>query len=119
MNIQVGTIPRCFSGIDNIVKTDVVQIIINKIDVLKSDDIEIDDKTYRWKGRFERGNDIIFDKAWDANKNLFQYKAYNMDPNNETPLECVPNALFKMYGDKSKGKTYFNGKIANGGMEYI
>ena len=42
-----------------------------------------------------------------------------MDPNNETPLECVPNALFKMYGDISKGKTYFNGKIANGGMEYI
>ena len=77
-----------FSGIDYIVKTDVVQIIINKIDGLKSDDIEIDDKTYRWKGRFERGNDI-YDKAWNANKNWFQYKAYNMDPNNETPLECV------------------------------
>ncbi len=42
-----------------------------------------------------------------------------MDPNNETPLECVPNALFKMYGDKSKGTKYYNGKIANGGMEYI
>ena len=39
-----------------------------------------------------------------------------MDPNNETPLECVPNALFKMYGDKSKGKTYYNCKIANGRM---
>ena len=24
-----------------------------------------------------------------------------------------------MYGDKSKGKTYYNGKIANGGMDYI
>ena len=69
--------------------------------------------------RFERGNDIVFDKAWNANKNLFQYKAYNMDPNNETPLECVPNALFKMYGDKSKGTKYYNGKIANGGMDYI
>ena len=42
-----------------------------------------------------------------------------MDPNNETPLECVPNALFKMYGDKTKGKNYFNCKIANGGMEYV
>ncbi len=42
-----------------------------------------------------------------------------MDPNNETPLECVPNALFKMYGDKSKGKYYYNGKIVNFGMEYV
>ncbi len=42
-----------------------------------------------------------------------------MDPNNETPLECVLNALFKMYGDKTKGKTYCNGKNANGGMEYV
>ena len=42
-----------------------------------------------------------------------------MDPNNETPLECVPNALFKMYGDKTKAKNYYNGKIANGGMEYV
>ncbi len=55
----------------------------------------------------------------NANKNIFQYKAYNMDPNNETPLECVPNALFKVYGDKSKGKTHYDGKIANGGMDYI
>ncbi len=42
-----------------------------------------------------------------------------MDPNNETPLKCVPNALFKMYGDKTKGKNYLNCKIANGGMKYI
>jgi hypothetical protein len=38
-----------FSGMDYIVKTDVVQIIINQIDGLKSDDVELDDKTYRWK----------------------------------------------------------------------
>ena len=92
-----------FSGMGYIVKTDIVQIIINKVDGLKLDYIELDDNTYRWKGRFSRDNGIIFDKAWNANKNFFQYKAYNMDPNNETPLECVPNALFKMYGDKSKG----------------
>ncbi len=60
-----------FSGYDYIVKTDVVQIIINKIDGLKSDDVELDDKTYRYKGRFERGNDIVFDKAWNTNKKLF------------------------------------------------
>ena len=57
-----------FSGIDYIVKTDVVQIIINKVDGLKSDDIELDDKTYRWKGRLGRSNGIIFDKAWNAKK---------------------------------------------------
>jgi hypothetical protein len=34
-----------------------------------------------------------------------------MDPNNETPLECVPNALFKMYGDKSKGKNIITVKL--------
>jgi hypothetical protein len=54
---------------DYIVKTDVVQIIINKIDGLKSEDVELDDKTYRWKGRFERNDKKIFDKAWIANKN--------------------------------------------------
>ena len=110
-----------FKEYDYVIKVDVVQIIINRIDNLKSDDIELNDKSYRWKGLFkDKTNNVIkYDKAWNANKNLFQYKAYNMDPNNETPLECVPNALFKMYGDKSKGKTYFNGKIANGGMEYI
>jgi hypothetical protein len=35
------------------------------------------------------------------------------------PLECVPNALFKKYGDKTKEKTYYNGKIGNGRMEYV
>ncbi len=48
-----------------------------------------------------------------------KFSAYNMDPNNKTPLECVPHALFKMYGDKTKPKNYYNGKIANGGMEYV
>jgi hypothetical protein len=42
-----------------------------------------------------------------------------MDPNNERPLECVPHTLFKMYGDKTKPKNYYNDKIANGGMEYV
>ncbi len=42
-----------------------------------------------------------------------------MDPNNETPLECVPNALFKMYGEKTKAKIYYHAKIVKGGMESI
>ena len=107
-----------FMTMPYVLKVDVVKVVINKIDGLKSDNVELNDKTYRYRGAIDK-KEIVYDKAWNANKNLFQYKAYNMDPNNETPLECVPNALFKMYGDKSKGKTYYNGKIANGGMEYI
>ena len=99
-----------FMSLPYVLKVDVVKVVINKMD--------LETKTYRYRGAIDR-KEIVYDKAWNANKNLFQYKAYNMDPNNETPLECVPNALFKMYGDKSKGSTYYNGKIANGGMEYV
>jgi hypothetical protein len=55
----------------------------------------------------------------ERKQKLFQYKAYFMDPNNETPLQYVPNALFKNYGDKTKEKSYYDGKIANGGMESV
>ena len=105
-------------------KADVVQIIINKLEGLKTDK-KLEDKIYRYKGLFERynytthTNEMIFDKAWKAEKNLFQYKAYNMDINNETALECVPNALYKMYGDKSKGKNKYLSAIYKGGMEYV
>ena len=97
---------KYFEAYDYEIKADVIKIIVNKIEGLKSDDEELDDKKYRWKGFSKVSRDksynIMYDKAWNANKNLFQYKAYSMDPNNETPLECVPNALFKLYGDKSK-----------------
>jgi hypothetical protein len=59
---------------------------------------------------------VKYDKAWNANKKFISIQTYNMDPNNEVPLERVPNALFKMYGNKTKGTYYYNGKIANGGM---
>ena len=74
-----------FMTLPYVIKVDVVQVVINKMDS--------DPKTYRYRGSILIGKDAIkYDKAWNANKNLFQYKAYNMDPNNETPLECVPNA---------------------------
>ena len=99
-----------------IIKVEVVKVMI-------SDD-NVDAKTYRWEGaikefaqgKYQNDNPYIYDKAWQM---VFEYKAYNFDPNNETPLECVPNALFKMYGDKSKGKDMFVSAIANGGMEYV
>ncbi len=75
--------------------------------------MDSDPKTYRYRSKLHIGNDTFkYDKAWNTNKNLFQYKAYNMDVSNKTPLECVQNALFKMYGDKKKQKNYYNGKIS-------
>ncbi len=89
----------------NVLKVDVVKVEINKI--------ESEPKTYRYRGSIVTGGKdaVKYDKAWNANKKLFQYKAYNMDPNNETPLECVPNALFKMYGDKTKEKHIITVKL--------
>ena len=58
-----------FKTYDYVIKADVVKIIVNKIDDLKSDDIELDDKTYRWKGVFKDKHQVIkYDKAWNANK---------------------------------------------------
>ena len=92
-----------FMSLPYVLKVDVVQVVINKMD--------LEPKTYRYRGAIDK-KEIVYDKARNANKNLFQYKAYNMDPNNETPRECVPNALFKMYGDKSKGSTYYKDWLA-------
>ena len=39
-----------FQQYDYVIKADVIQIIINKIDDLKLDDIKLDEKSYRWKG---------------------------------------------------------------------
>ena len=65
-----------FKEYDYVIKVDVVQIIINRIDNLKSDDIEIDDKSYRWKGLFkDKTNNVIkYDKAWNANKIYFNIR---------------------------------------------
>ena len=60
-----------FKTYDYVIKADVVKIIVNKIDDLKSDDIELDEKSYRWKGIFKDKTlqSIKYDKAWNANKN--------------------------------------------------
>ena len=64
-----------FMTLPYVLKVDVVQVVINRMDS--------DPKTYRYRGSILIGKDAIkYDKAWNANKNLFQYKAYNMDPNN-------------------------------------
>ena len=38
---------------DYVIKDNVVQIIVNRIDHLKSDDIELVEKSCRWKGYFK------------------------------------------------------------------
>ena len=57
-----------------------VKVVINKIDS--------EPKIYRYRGFIVTGGKdaVKYDKARNTNKTLFQYKAYNMDPNNEVPL---------------------------------
>ena len=38
--------------------------------------------------------------------------------NYETLFECVPNALFKMYGNRDAGRSKFIADIADGGIDY-
>jgi hypothetical protein len=90
----------------------------------------LDENDYRWLGAERTGkqslnkredgsfasnyNYKVF-KAWNAMG--FKYHAWNLDINNETPFECVPNALYKVLGNRQSGK--FDAKIANGGLEYV
>ena len=55
-------------------------------------------------------------KAWGAN---FKYHGFNVDMNNKTPFECIPNALFKMYGNRDAGRSKFISPVCKGGIEYI
>jgi hypothetical protein len=80
----------------------VVKVVILRVTINKDDK---DTDYYKWKGAEkteEKG--IIYMKAWQCK---FVHHGFNVDKNDETPFECVPNALFKMYGDKTKGKTYY------------
>ena len=38
--------------------------------------------------------------------------------NYETLFECVPNALFKMYGNRDAGRSEFIADVADGGIDY-
>ncbi len=50
-----------------VLKVDVVKVVLNKIDS--------EPKTYRYRGSIFNGKDAVkYDKAWNANKNLFQLK---------------------------------------------
>jgi hypothetical protein len=63
------------------------------------------------------GTSVIWDKAWQMQ---FEYRnGLNFDNNDEYEWKCVPNALYKMYGDKSNGRDKFIKVVADGGIEYI
>ncbi len=97
-----------FLSLPYVLKVDVVKVVLNKIDS--------ETKTYRYKGVYliekimlnmiRHGTQI---KIYFSTKRITWTQIMKC-------LYSVPNALFKMYGDKSKGSTSYNGKIANGGM---
>ena len=103
-------------------------VFINLVNVHINKQI-IEENEYRWlgaemndqmklvkrdDGSFQQTNIFKYFKAWQMG---FQYHAWNLDINNETPFECVPNALYKVLGNRESGK--FDAKIANGGIEYV
>jgi hypothetical protein len=89
-------------------KVDVVNVAINRV-ILEEDE-------YRWLGGEKSAWETIkYFKAWD--NNAFKYHSYNLDMNDELPGECVPNALFKLYGNR-ENKGYI-ARIADGGLEYV
>ena len=80
----------------------------------------VDSGEYNYLGGTKDGkNKIKYFKAYHSPKDLitFDYHGLNLDKNNETELDCVPNALLKCYGDRSKAG--FVRVIADGGMAYV
>ena len=63
-----------------------------------------DSEFYRWQEGKITDNLIKFMKAWNAK---FEYHGFNVDTDDETPFECVSNALFKMYGNRDAGSSKF------------
>ena len=93
-----------------VLKADIIHVVVNKM--------MLDEAQYRWLGGVRKekiSEDVKYFKAWNAAG--FTYHKYDLDINDETPHECVPNALFKMYGNReNKG---FLASISDGGLEYV
>ena len=89
-------------------KVKIIRLTINKED--KDSDV------YRWKGGKKTDDGIKYMKAWQCK---FKYHGFKVDLNDETPYECVPNALFKMYGNRELGRSKFIAGVADKGIEYV
>ena len=91
-----------------VLKVEILRLSINKED--KENDF------YRWKGGKKTDDGIKYMKAW---KSHFKYHGFKVDMNDETQFECVPNALYKMYGNREAGRSKFIAGVADKGIEYI
>ena len=92
-----------------IFEIEIIRITINKEDK--------DEQYYRWKGAEKTDDEgIKYMKAWQCK---FVHHGFNVDKNDETKFECVPNALFKMYGNRDAGRSKFIAPIADNGIEYV
>jgi len=86
----------------------ILRVVINKQDK--------DANYYRWKGGKKDNSGMEYMKAWGAN---FKYHGFNVDMNDETPFECIPNALVKMYGNREAGHTKYISPVVKGGINYV
>jgi hypothetical protein len=93
----------------------VIKVVILRVTINKD---EKDADYYRWQGaeKIEKTGIIIYMKAWECK---FVHHGFNVDKNDETKFECVPNALFKMYGNRDAGRSKFIAPIADNGIEYV
>jgi hypothetical protein len=91
-----------------VLKVKIIRLVINKEDK--------DSDFYRWKGGKKTKNGIKYMKAWKAQ---CKYHGFKVDLNDETPYQCVPNALFKMYGNREAGRSKFIAGVADKGIEYV
>jgi hypothetical protein len=75
------------------------------------------DNQYRWLGsKKDAAHNMKMFKAWNSQM-CFKYHGYDLDMNDDTEFECVPSALFKMYGNKAeRSRIPF---IVNGGMDAV
>ena len=71
---------------------------------------------YRWKGGEKDNSGIEYMKAWGAN---FKYHGFNVDMNDETPFECIPNAYVKMYSNRYAEHIKYISPVVKGGIEYV
>ena len=73
----------------------VIKVVIFKVTVYKDDK---DADYYSWQGaEVKQPFGIEYMKAWPCKSEHKGFNKFNLDKNDETPFECVPNALFKMY----------------------
>jgi hypothetical protein len=92
----------------------VVKVVILRVTINKDD---IDTDYYRWQGA-EKTNDegIKYIKAWPCK---FVHHGFNVYKNDDTLFECVPNALFEMYGNRDAGRSKFIASFADNGIDYV